>query len=130
MTMLVLPSFLTRLRPTAMALIVLVVCVPMFVRCAEPVKVDVLVGSELDDLRPILSDIASATGVQMTLHEVGTLKGAEMIAAGKGYGMAWFSTNRFLDLLPGVTRKVIAEKPTMLSPVVLGVKQSVARRLG
>jgi toxic anion resistance protein TelA/extracellular solute-binding protein len=92
----------------------------------------VLAGSELKDVEPLLSDIRKATGVSLRLEYVGTLDGAERIAAGRGTDLAWFSSARYLTLLTqaGGKGRPVASQRIMLSPVVLGVKQSVAKRFG
>ena len=91
----------------------------------------VLAGSELKDLVPLLSDIEKNTGYQITLHYTGSLDGAQAIADGSDSSdLAWFSTGNYLTLLEGKSGRIIAQQPIMLSPVVVGVKHSVAQRLG
>ncbi|HEX6547936.1 MAG TPA: substrate-binding domain-containing protein [Candidatus Dormibacteraeota bacterium] len=92
--------------------------------------VHVLAGSELKDMAPILSDLQTATGYHMQLDYVGSLDGAEQIVNGTNEDMAWFSTAKYLQLLPGGASKLVDSQQIMLSPVVLGVKHSVAQRFG
>ena len=92
--------------------------------------IHVLAGSELKDLSPLLPDIEKATGVHLAMSYVGTLDGAERIVTGDRSDLAWFASSKYLDLLQGSTRRVQAQQRTMLSPVILGVKDSTARRLG
>src|SRR5262249_11363771 len=64
---------------------------------------------------------------------VGTLDGTQQIVSGKdSHDLAWFSHSKYLQLLQQDNGKKVvhAETPIMLSPVVLGVKHSVALRLG
>jgi Ca-activated chloride channel homolog len=94
----------------------------------------VLAGSELRDVEPLLGQIRDATGVNLKFEYSGTLEGAERITAGGSTGpeLAWFSSARYLTLLSagaGQGRPVATER-IMLSPVVLGVKRSVATRFG
>jgi Ca-activated chloride channel homolog len=97
----------------------------------EPANtIHVLAGSELKDLSPIMPDIEKATGVHLAMSYVGTLDGAERIVTGDRSDFAWFASSKYLDLLQGSTRRVLAQQRTMLSPVILGVKDSTARRLG
>jgi Ca-activated chloride channel homolog len=56
----------------------------------------VLAGSELKDMAPILSDIASATGWRLQMNYVGSLDGATQIASGTQADLAWFSTAKYL----------------------------------
>ena len=93
----------------------------------------VLAGSELKDLQPLLGQIEHATGVRLQLDYVGTLDGTQqLIAGGDTHDLAWFSHSKYLQLLQQEKglKVVHAETPIMLSPVVLGVKHSVAVRLG
>ena len=93
----------------------------------------VLGGSELADLKPVLDEAAQATGVRVALDFTGTLDGAEQVASGAadaGHDAIWFSSNRYLTLQPGAQAKLGASTEIMSSPVVLGLRRSVAQRLG
>ena len=91
----------------------------------------VLAGSELKDLVPLLPDIQRGTGYQLSLKYTGSLDGAQAISDGSDHSdMAWFSSGNYLTLLQGRSGKITAQQPIMLSPVVIGVKHSVAQRLG
>src|SRR5690349_9693691 len=91
----------------------------------------VLAGSELKDLVPLLPDLQKNTGYQLSLKYTGSLDGAQAIVDGSDKSdMAWFSTGNYLTLLQGKTGRIIAQQPIMLSPVVIGVKHSVAQSLG
>lgn len=87
-----------------------------------------LAGSELQDIEPFLGDIKAKTGVTLKLDYTGTIDGAEAIAQGKKVDGAWFSHGKYLSLING--KQIITQTPIMLSPVVLGVKQSKAQQLG
>jgi Ca-activated chloride channel homolog len=91
----------------------------------------VVAGSELKDLAPLLPNLQQATGYQLSFKYTGSLDGAQAIAGGSDKSdLAWFSTGNYLTLLEGKSGKITAQTPTMLSPVVIGVKHSVAQRLG
>jgi Ca-activated chloride channel family protein len=90
----------------------------------------VLAGSELKDLAPLMPDIEKATGVHLAMTYTGTLDGAERIVTGANADLAWYASSKYLNLLQGSNRKVLAQQPIMLSPVILGVKDSTARSLG
>jgi len=97
----------------------------------EPANtIHVLAGSELKDLAPLMPDIEKATGIHLAMSYVGTLDGAERIVNGDRSDFAWFASSKYLDLLQGSTRRVLVQQRIMLSPVILGVKDSTARRLG
>lgn len=90
----------------------------------------VLAGSELRDLEPLLPELEKATGVRLTMTYVGTLEGAERIIDGDPADAAWFSHGKYLALLPETGSRIVASRETMLSPVVIGVKKSVADGFG
>ncbi len=100
---------------------------------ADPQTLRVLAGSELADLGPVLDEAAAATGVRVRLDPVGTLDGAEQVASGaaqKDHDAIWFSSNRYLSLLPDAAPRLGAGVDIASSPVVLGLRRSVAQRLG
>jgi Ca-activated chloride channel family protein len=95
-----------------------------------PNTIHVLAGSELKDLAPLVPDIEKATGLHLAMTYTGTLDGAERITTGTSADLAWYASSKYLNLLQGSSRKVLAQQPIMLSPVILGVKDSTARQLG
>ncbi|SHI85076.1 Ca-activated chloride channel family protein [Nocardiopsis flavescens] len=92
----------------------------------------VLAGSELADMEPLLEEAAERTGVTVELEYTGTLEGLARVAAGdaQDYDAVWFASNRYLHLYEGGRDRVREETPVMLSPVVLGVRESRADDLG
>ncbi|MCA9924759.1 MAG: VWA domain-containing protein [Anaerolineales bacterium] len=90
----------------------------------------VLAGSELKDIEPLLDEIERETGVRLEFEYIGTLNGAEALLSGAEYDLAWFSHARYLNLLAGSSGLIVTQEKTMLSPVVMGVKESVAREFG
>ncbi|WP_407539314.1 VWA domain-containing protein [Deinococcus radiomollis] len=100
--------------------------------CTKPqTTLTVLGGSELADLKPILIDVAKASGVTLKVSYTGTLDGAEQLLSGAATpDLVWFSSDRYLRLQSGLKGKLLASEKIMLSPVVLGVKQSFARKWG
>ncbi|WP_232660514.1 substrate-binding domain-containing protein [Pseudonocardia sp. TRM90224] len=102
-------------------------------RDPEPGLLRVLAGSELADMAPILDEAAAATGVRVDLQFAGTLDGAETVASGaaaQSYDAVWFSSNRYLALRPKAQAKLATATEIMSSPVVLGLRRSVAQQLG
>jgi Ca-activated chloride channel homolog len=99
-----------------------------------PDTLRVLAGSELRDVEPLAGQIREATGVNLRFEYSGTLEGAERITGGGSRpALAWFSSARYLTLLAaagGGEGRPVASERIMLSPVVLGVKRSVAARFG
>ncbi|HVP22131.1 MAG TPA: substrate-binding domain-containing protein [Anaerolineaceae bacterium] len=90
----------------------------------------VLAGSELSDLSPMLDEIQQNTGVRLQFQYTGTLDGAEQIMAGTKVDLAWFSHAKYLNLMAGSKNRILAQEKIMLSPVVLGIKESKARAWG
>ncbi len=96
----------------------------------DPNTITVLAGSEVKDVQPILDDLQKATGVSLALTYTGSLDGAESIDGGAATDAAWFSLGNYLRLLPNSSKRIVASNKIMLSPVVIGVKKSVADRFG
>lgn len=93
----------------------------------------VLAGSELEDLGPVLREVEKATDVHVQLDFVGTLDGAQAVADGsaaKRYDAVWFSSNRYLGLVPEARAALGTQEKIMTSPVAFGLRRSVAQRLG
>ncbi len=91
---------------------------------------NILAGSELSDMVPILTAARAATGVQVNLTYSGSLSGADQIATSTaGLDAAWFSSDKYVALA-GASTKILDRHSIMLSPVIVGVKQSSATRLG
>jgi Ca-activated chloride channel family protein len=96
---------------------------------SSPDTLTVLAGSELKDMQPILDAAKKATGVKVVFQYQGSLVGADQIAAGTPADAAWFASDKYIALA-GANAKVLERRNTMLTPVIIGVKQSVADRLG
>jgi Ca-activated chloride channel family protein len=129
--------FAKRFAPLPVLVAALVIVASTAVGCAGSTgssnTLTVLAGSEVKDLAPLLPQIEKATGIKLTFDFTGTLDGTQQIIAGNDrHDLAWFSHSKYLYLLQrekGV-KYVHAETPIMLSPVVLGVKHTVAEKLG
>jgi len=96
----------------------------------SPDVLTVMAGSEVKDIEPLLADLRAATGVQLVMSYTGTLDGAEAIDDGAATDIAWFSNGHYLSLLPKAGKRIVAQTKVMLSPVIIGVKQSVAQKFG
>jgi Ca-activated chloride channel family protein len=90
----------------------------------------ILAGSEVKDLEPLLPEIQNATGVTLDMTYSGTLSGIDAIESGtQTPDAAWFAQDHYFGLTD--TKHVIKKStPTMISPVILGVKESKAQELG
>ncbi len=89
----------------------------------------VIAGSELKDLEPYFQQIADATGITIVPTYSGTLAGVDRINAGESFDAAWFANAKYL-LLSDAKKRVRAQERIMLSPVVIGVRASVAKQFG
>lgn len=90
---------------------------------------DVIAGSELKDVEPILADAERATGVHVAMTYVGTIAGIDRLAGGERHDAAWFAQDKYLAL-SSAGKSVRTRTRIMLSPVIVGVKHSVATQLG
>jgi Ca-activated chloride channel family protein len=90
----------------------------------------VLAGSELKDVEPVLPQVEQATGIKIRMRYAGTLDAVEQLQGTGAPDVAWLASNRYAMLIPEVKRLILASDKTMLTPVVLGVKESKARELG
>lgn len=93
----------------------------------------VLAGSELADLKPILEQAKRDIGVSVEFDHAGTIDGVQQVVSGRAdrrYDAIWFSSNRYLTLHAEAQTKLGTATKTMASPVVLGLRASVAKRLG
>ncbi|GHH29723.1 VWA domain-containing protein [Lentzea cavernae] len=98
-----------------------------------PGTLRVLAGSELADLQPILDEAANATGVSVKFDFTGTIEGAEKVASGEaeqGFDAVWFSSNRYLELVPDAQKRLGTPTKVMSSPVVLGLPAAKVTELG
>jgi Ca-activated chloride channel homolog len=120
-----------RLRRIVAIVLLVAVSAPFFAGCfGGEEKLTVLAGSEVRDLEPLLDRIARDTGIRLEFEYTGTLDGAEQLMSGKEVDLAWFSHAKYITLLAEVNNRVRAQEKIMLSPVVLGVKESKAREWG
>ena len=127
-----------RLRSVA-GLVLPVAIVATLVSCSSPERITLtmIAGSELDDVvgspphgdQPFLSRMREETGVTLQVDKfTGSLSGAETLTAGAAYDLAWFASEAYLRVLAAGEPSISAKpEPIMWSPVVLGVKQSVAK---
>ncbi|MFD4643436.1 substrate-binding domain-containing protein [Lentzea sp. NPDC058436] len=98
-----------------------------------PGTLRVLAGSELADLQPILDEAAKATGISVKFSFTGTIEGAEKVASGEaeqGFDAVWFSSNRYLELVPDAQKRLGTPTKVMSSPVVLGLPAAKVKELG
>ncbi len=98
-------------------------------QAASENKLVMLAGSELRDMEPLLAPIQQKLGVTLEIRYIGTLDGAEQLSSSQA-DLAWFSHGKYISLLPSAKQQVVVQEKIMLSPVVLGVKTSLAQKWG
>ncbi|BCL30992.1 substrate-binding domain-containing protein [Streptomyces aurantiacus] len=93
----------------------------------------VLAGPDLAVLEPLLDELRSETGVELDMDYRADADTGEALAAtgksGGGHELAWLSTDRSFRLSHKDTARGMLRTPTMLSPVVIGLRPDVAREL-
>ena len=90
----------------------------------------VLAGSELKDIEPLLPNVEKATGIHIVMRYAGTLEAVERLQSGEQTDAAWLASAHYAMLVPAVKARITASDRTMLTPVVLGIRQSKAKELG
>ena len=90
----------------------------------------VMAGSELKDIEPLLPAISKATGISLQIRYTGTLEAVEKLQAGEQLDLAWLASNKYAMLVPAAKARILASERIMLTPVVLGLKESKAIALG
>ncbi|MEL6475805.1 MAG: substrate-binding domain-containing protein [Pseudomonadota bacterium] len=88
-------------------------------------------GSENKALEPIIQDWASAEGVEVSVTYLGSVDISRELGKGREgeYDAVWPAHSLWIEL--GDTQKVTKHRESILrSPVVLGLRKSIAERLG
>ncbi|MBQ0849396.1 substrate-binding domain-containing protein [Streptomyces sp. BH-SS-21] len=103
----------------------------------DPTTLRVLAGPDLAVLEPLLDELRSETGVELKMdYRADADTGEELAAAGAstakgggGHEAAWLSTDRSFQLRHKDIARGLLRTPTMLSPVVVGLRADAARAL-
>jgi Ca-activated chloride channel family protein len=117
------------MRVRALVLLALAACTGESGKSHDPATtLNIIAGSELKDIEPYTDLIHSKTGVWLAFTYSGTLAGIDRLDAGEAFDAAWFSHAKYLAL--SAPKLVKAQEKIMLSPVVLGVKRTIAQSFG
>ncbi|WEH40027.1 substrate-binding domain-containing protein [Streptomyces sp. AM 2-1-1] len=93
----------------------------------ETVRLRVLASPDLAVLTPLLGDLLEETGVDLRLD---TRADAETRTPDPDrHDLAWLSSDRYLRLTDTTAIRGVQRTSTMLSPVVVGLRPDVARKL-
>ncbi|KAB2933086.1 MAG: VWA domain-containing protein [Candidatus Contendobacter sp.] len=91
----------------------------------------ILATSDLRDAEPLAGMIQQATGVKVRFVFGGTMESADKVINGKAdTDAAWFANAKYVLSDPAGQARVKMQEKIMLSPLVIGVSQSDAQRLG
>ncbi|WOT37234.1 vWA domain-containing protein [Streptomyces coeruleorubidus] len=93
----------------------------------DPVRLRVLAGPDLAVLGPLLGELKDETGVDLRLDHRADAE--TNTPDSDRYDLAWLSSDRYLRLTDKNATRGWQRTPTMTSPVVIGLKPGVARKL-
>jgi Ca-activated chloride channel family protein len=97
----------------------------------DPAAFSILATSDLRDAEPLAGMIQQATGVKVRFVFGGTMESADKVINGKADAdAAWFANAKYVLSDPAGQAQVKMQEKIMLSPLVIGVSQSDAQRLG
>lgn len=98
---------------------------------AVPREFKVLATSDLRDVQPLEDMVRKATGVPLRLQFGGTMESTEAVLTGTARSdAAWFANAKYLLSDAQGQGRVKLQDKIMLSPIAVGVSESVARKLG
>lgn len=99
----------------------------------RPNSIDIVAATELEELEPLVEQASKELGVNYNMvFEGGTLSNSRKLLNGdfdNDYEATWFATNKYAELI-GASDKHGKTTKVATSPVILGVKKSVAQDLG
>ncbi|MCW5633757.1 MAG: VWA domain-containing protein [Rubrivivax sp.] len=91
----------------------------------------VLATSDLRDVQPLEEMVLKATGVKLKFRFGGTMESTEAVLTGQANAAAaWFANAKYLLANPQGQQRVKLQEKIMLSPIVIGVSESDARKYG
>jgi len=97
----------------------------------DPAAFSILATSDLRDAEALTGLIRQATGVKVQFVFGGTMESADKVINGKaGTDAAWFANAKYVLSDPLGRSRVKLQDKIMFSPLVIGVSQSDAKKLG
>ncbi|MDS4029401.1 MAG: VWA domain-containing protein [Candidatus Contendobacter sp.] len=97
----------------------------------DPAAFSILATSDLRDAEALADMIQRATGSKVRFIFGGTMESADKVINGKADAdAAWFANAKYVLSDPAGQARVKMQEKIMLSPLVIGVSQSDAQRLG
>ena len=89
----------------------------------------ILAGSEVKDMEPLIRQAEKALNISVALSYSGTIEGVEKVQNSNDFDAAWFSQSKYFYDSPESAKKIKISEKIMLSPVVVGVRQSSYQKL-
>lgn len=94
-------------------------------------RLHVLATSDLKDIQPLEQMVLQATGIELSFKFAGTMESTEAVQTGNSDAdVAWFANAKYLLSDPQGQARVKLQEKIMLSPLVVGVSASQAKKLG
>jgi Ca-activated chloride channel homolog len=118
-------------RLIAVLAALVVAAVVWFALRPPAVTLSILAGSENEALEPLIQDWARSNGVDVTLTYLGSVDISRELQVGdkSAYDAVWPAHSLWIEL--GDTGKAVSHASSILrSPVVLGLRTSIAEKLG
>lgn len=108
-----------------------ILLVPVFTSCATKTEFTILSGSENDTLKPILDEYAKKNNLTINMVYKGSLDIMSSLQSddSRNYDAVWPANSLWIDL--GDTGKKVRDlQSIMTSPIVFGIRKSLAEQLG
>lgn len=96
----------------------------------QPKVLRILASSELIDLEPLLPEMEKAVKIPIRMEYAGSLDVVDRLVKGVDTDLAWPAQGASLAIYPDAKSQVLSQEKIMLSPVVVGVKSSLAEGWG
>jgi Ca-activated chloride channel homolog len=104
---------------------------PVTTAAPPALEFTVLATSDLKDVQPLEDMVLKATGVRLKFKFGGTMESTEAVLNGDAKAdAAWFANAKYLLSSPQGQGRVKLQEKIMLSPIVIGVSESEARKFG
>jgi Ca-activated chloride channel family protein len=84
----------------------------------------IIAGSEINNIAPILQAAEAKLGFPINVKYVGTIEGVDTVKSGGDYSVAWFGNSKYFYDTPENAKRIKLSEKIMLSPVIVGVKES------
>lgn len=95
----------------------------------SPNSLKILAGSEVKDMEPLIRQAEKALNISVVLSYSGTIEGVEKVQNSNDFDAAWFSQSKYFYDSPESAKKIKISEKIMLSPVVVGIRQSSYQKL-